>query len=148
MRISDWSSDVCASDLDQPFLAGRPGGGRRGDRDRQERPTDGAAGGDGEAGGAAGARQGHRGDLHRRGFRRTRSRDRRTVRGAGLMDLLLDTHVVIWWNDGGDRLSGPVRAILADPRNRIFVSAATPWEIAIKPRQGRFAFLGPPDHMT
>src|SRR3546814_724684 len=93
------------------------------------------------------ARQGHRGDLHRRGFRRTRSRDRRTVRGAGLMDLLLDTHVVIWWNDGGDRLSGPVRAILADPRNRIFVSAATPWEIAIKTRKGRFAFRGPLDRL-
>ncbi|HEY9567707.1 MAG TPA: type II toxin-antitoxin system VapC family toxin [Thalassobaculum sp.] len=63
------------------------------------------------------------------------------------MDLLLDTHVVIWWNDGGDRLSGPVRAILADPRNRIFVSAATPWEIAIKTRKGRFAFRGPLDRL-
>lgn len=63
------------------------------------------------------------------------------------MDLLLDTHVVIWWNDGGDRLSDPVRRTLADAGNRIFVSAATPWEIAIKTRKGRFAFRGPLDRL-
>lgn len=63
------------------------------------------------------------------------------------MDLLLDTHVVIWWNDGSGQLSEPVRLKLSDPTNRIFVSAATPWEIAIKTRKGKFAFRGPLDRL-
>lgn len=59
------------------------------------------------------------------------------------MDMLLDTHVAIWWNDGGDRLPDAVRQTLSDPGHRIFVSAATPWEIAIKARKGKFEFRGP-----
>jgi len=63
------------------------------------------------------------------------------------MDLLLDTHVVVWWNDGGDLIAEPVRRKLSDTANRVFVSAATPWEISIKTRKGKFAVRGPLDRL-
>ncbi|HZK98867.1 MAG TPA: type II toxin-antitoxin system VapC family toxin [Caulobacteraceae bacterium] len=58
------------------------------------------------------------------------------------MDLLLDTHVFVWWDSNSARLGGPARAAIADPANRIFVSAASIWEIAIKRRIGKLAFDG------
>lgn len=63
------------------------------------------------------------------------------------MDLLLDTHVVLWWNEGSERLRPDVRDMIRDPDNSIYVSAATPWEIAIKARKGRMAFRGPLDRL-
>jgi len=56
------------------------------------------------------------------------------------MDLLLDTHVFLWWDDGGAHLSAEVRALIADPASKIFVSAASVWEIAIKRRIGKLRF--------
>ena len=48
------------------------------------------------------------------------------------MRLLLDTHIAIWALKFPERLSAPVRALILDPENAIFVSAASVWEIAIK----------------
>ena len=56
------------------------------------------------------------------------------------MDLLLDTHVFIWWNVDHTRLGEGVRAAVADPENRIVVSAASVWEISIKRMIGKLAF--------
>ncbi len=56
------------------------------------------------------------------------------------MDLIIDTHVLLWWDEGGARLPVRVRDALADPENRIFVSAAAVWEIAIKRRAGKLRF--------
>lgn len=46
--------------------------------------------------------------------------------------LLLDTHVLLWWLADDPQLGVGARAAIADPRNQVFVSAATTWEIAIK----------------
>ena len=51
--------------------------------------------------------------------------------------LLLDTHALLWWLAGDDRLSVAARAAIADEANEIFVSAATAWEIATKARIGK-----------
>ncbi|MPZ33183.1 MAG: hypothetical protein GEV13_19705 [Rhodospirillales bacterium] len=56
------------------------------------------------------------------------------------MDLLLDTHVFIWWNMDHTRLGEEVQAAVADPENRIVVSAASVWEISIKRMIGKLAF--------
>lgn len=56
------------------------------------------------------------------------------------MDLLLDTHVFLWWDDGGERLSPNARSLIADATSRVFVSAASVWEIAIKRRLGKLRF--------
>ena len=53
------------------------------------------------------------------------------------MKLLLDTHVLIWWQRDDPRLGQRVRALLADPANQPWVSAASFWEIAIKHRTGK-----------
>ena len=60
------------------------------------------------------------------------------------MDLLLDTHVFIWWDNSDTQLGASATAEIGDPANRIFVSAASIWEIAIKQRLGRLSFAGSP----
>lgn len=58
------------------------------------------------------------------------------------MNLLLDTHILLWWDQDDARLSSVARALIADPENDVFVSAASPWEIAIKARKGKLVFTG------
>jgi PIN domain nuclease of toxin-antitoxin system len=58
------------------------------------------------------------------------------------VDLLLDTHVFLWWDAASPELSAACRAAIADPSNRVFVSAASVWEIGIKRRTGKLAFTG------
>lgn len=48
------------------------------------------------------------------------------------MKLLLDTHVFLWHVGGYPQLSAGATALLVDPSNELFLSAATLWEIAIK----------------
>ena len=60
------------------------------------------------------------------------------------MNLLLDTHVFLWWDRRDRGLSEAAGALIADPANQIFVSAASVWEIAIKRRSGKLEFAGSP----
>ena len=53
------------------------------------------------------------------------------------MSLLLDSHVLLWWLEGNPRLGSRVRDLLADPKRRVYVSAATVWEIGIKQALGK-----------
>ncbi len=60
------------------------------------------------------------------------------------MDLLLDTHVFLWWDQRSPRLIPVARMVIANPANRVFISAASIWEIAIKRKLGKLAFTGSP----
>jgi PIN domain nuclease of toxin-antitoxin system len=60
------------------------------------------------------------------------------------VDLLLDTHVFLWWDAASPELSAGGRAAIADPANRVFVSAASVWEIGVKRRIGKLTFDGSP----
>ena len=51
--------------------------------------------------------------------------------------LLLDTHALIWGLSDVAELADGARARIADPRNEIFVSAITGWEIAVKRAKGK-----------
>jgi PIN domain nuclease of toxin-antitoxin system len=53
------------------------------------------------------------------------------------LKLLLDTHALLWWLDGDARLSEPARSAIGDASSRIFISAASAWEIATKVRIGK-----------
>ena len=53
------------------------------------------------------------------------------------MNLLLDTHVLIWIFANDPRLSASTMTTIADANNQVFVSAATAWEIAIKRALGK-----------
>jgi len=53
------------------------------------------------------------------------------------MNLLLDTHVVLWWLDDYPSLSKKARMSISDGKNSVFVSAAVVWEIEIKKALGK-----------
>jgi PIN domain nuclease of toxin-antitoxin system len=53
------------------------------------------------------------------------------------MNLLLDTHVLLWWLDDNPTLSKRARDIISDGRNLAFVSAVVIWEIRIKQALGK-----------
>jgi PIN domain nuclease of toxin-antitoxin system len=56
------------------------------------------------------------------------------------MKLLLDTHAFLWWDSNDARLPDVLHSAIAAPRNEVFVSAATIWEIAIKRASGKLVF--------
>lgn len=51
--------------------------------------------------------------------------------------VLLDTHALLWWLAGDERLPPDARAIVAAPENVVYVSAASAWEVATKYRLGK-----------
>ena len=53
------------------------------------------------------------------------------------MNLLLDTHALLWWLDDNPTLSAEARDAIADGRNLVFVSAVVIWEIRIKQALGK-----------
>jgi PIN domain nuclease of toxin-antitoxin system len=59
------------------------------------------------------------------------------------MRVLLDTHSFLWWVTDDPRLSPRAREIMSDGENRLFFSAASAWEIAIKAGLGRLTFSEP-----
>jgi PIN domain nuclease of toxin-antitoxin system len=48
------------------------------------------------------------------------------------MNILLDTHALIWLFDGSNALSPKARETIEDSRNNNFISVVSFWEIAIK----------------
>lgn len=58
------------------------------------------------------------------------------------MNLLIDTHILLWWEWRSRDLPDMARTALDDPENRMAVSAATTWEISIKRKTGRLLFDG------
>ena len=56
------------------------------------------------------------------------------------MDLLLDTHTLIWFINGDSNLSKKVKLAIEDINNDKFVSIASIWEIAIKISIDKFRF--------
>ncbi|KLO30524.1 twitching motility protein PilT [Mycolicibacter heraklionensis] len=53
------------------------------------------------------------------------------------MNILLDTHTLLWLVSKPSRLEAEALAILSDPGTSIWVTAASAWEIATKTRLGR-----------
>jgi PIN domain nuclease of toxin-antitoxin system len=51
--------------------------------------------------------------------------------------VLLDTHVVLWWFEGARQVSPSARELIEDPDVKVYVSAASAWEIAIKYKAGK-----------
>jgi PIN domain nuclease of toxin-antitoxin system len=48
------------------------------------------------------------------------------------MNILLDTHVVIWWYDNPQLLKGEAIELIEDKTNDLFLSSEVLWEISIK----------------
>lgn len=60
------------------------------------------------------------------------------------MNLLLDTHALIWALENNPTLSQAAREAIIDGENMVFVSAASVWEISIKQALGK---LEVPDNL-
>lgn len=48
------------------------------------------------------------------------------------MKILLDTHVIIWALSNSPKLPDEARKVIMDPKNEIFVSVLSMWEIELK----------------
>jgi PIN domain nuclease of toxin-antitoxin system len=53
------------------------------------------------------------------------------------VNVLLDTHALLWWLFATPRLSEKAHGLIADPGNAVLVSSASAWEIATKHRLGK-----------
>ena len=53
------------------------------------------------------------------------------------MNLLLDTHTLIWALENNPTLSGASREAIIDGENLVFVSAVSVWEISVKQSLGK-----------
>lgn len=62
------------------------------------------------------------------------------------MKLLLDTHAALWFLSGDDRLGQSATRHLTDDTNRVLLSAAVVWEIAIKRALGKL--VAPDEYLS
>ena len=60
------------------------------------------------------------------------------------MKVLLDTHILLWWLGDPLQLDEKELRLLKDPRNTIYVSSVSAWEISIKKALGK---LKAPDNL-
>ena len=60
------------------------------------------------------------------------------------MNLLLDTHALLWWLSDDPALKTEARQAISQASNIIYVSAASAWEISIKKALGK---LDAPDDL-
>ena len=59
------------------------------------------------------------------------------------MQLLIDTHILIWFLEGNNLLSTKRQKILTDSKNEVTVSIASLWEMAIKISLGKLTLSKP-----
>jgi PIN domain nuclease of toxin-antitoxin system len=64
------------------------------------------------------------------------------------MNLLLDTHVFLWWVGGGQGLSAKAHHAISNPENQCYLSIASCWEMAIKCGQGKLKLSKPVDRFV
>ena len=60
------------------------------------------------------------------------------------MKLLLDTHIFVWTIANPSRLSRRAAKVMADPRNELWISPVSTWEILFLHRKGRLNLKGGP----
>ncbi len=53
------------------------------------------------------------------------------------MEAILDTHAFLWWLASDEKLSEPAREFIGREENKVYVSAASAWEITTKVRIGK-----------
>jgi len=63
------------------------------------------------------------------------------------MNLLLDTHTFLWWITDASELSTKARELISNGSNKLFWSAASSWEVAIKYSLGRLPLPEAPEKL-
>ena len=59
------------------------------------------------------------------------------------MDLILDTHCILWYALDDSQLSSKAKAAIEGEENEVYVSPASYWEIAIKICTGKYKLESP-----
>jgi PIN domain nuclease of toxin-antitoxin system len=60
------------------------------------------------------------------------------------LNLLLDTHILIWWATDDRKLPEGCRELLASPSNTVYFSSLSIWEVAIKHARGALRLSAEP----
>lgn len=58
------------------------------------------------------------------------------------MNLILDTHIILWWLDNNAKLPEKYLKAISDSNNICFISSAVIWEISIKSALGKLEIPG------
>jgi len=58
------------------------------------------------------------------------------------MDILMDTHTILWFFENDEKLSKSAIEVICNPINKKYVSIATLWEAAIKYDIGKLKLSG------
>ena len=61
------------------------------------------------------------------------------------MNLLLDTHVLLWFISGDPRLSAAAQEAIRDPGNDVFLSVVSVWEAIVKHSLGKLPLPQSPE---
>jgi len=54
-----------------------------------------------------------------------------------MMNILLDTHILLWWLDDESRLKPTMRDAIKNQNNQVLVSSVSFWEIMLKKELGK-----------
>ena len=57
--------------------------------------------------------------------------------------MLIDTHILIWWDDDRSKLSVTALSVCDDPANELVLSIASIWEMQIKQQTGKLSLRLP-----
>ncbi|MBF0430020.1 MAG: type II toxin-antitoxin system VapC family toxin [Fibrobacteria bacterium] len=60
------------------------------------------------------------------------------------MNLLLDTHILLWWLDNPSLIKRDAANLITDGKNGVYISSATIWEIVLKKSLGKLCI---PDNL-
>ncbi|MDR2716282.1 MAG: type II toxin-antitoxin system VapC family toxin [Coriobacteriaceae bacterium] len=55
---------------------------------------------------------------------------------------LMDSHVLLWIHDDNPALSNRARGIITDPRNEVYASTVSFWELSLKHALGKLPLAG------
>jgi len=61
------------------------------------------------------------------------------------MNLLLDTHIFLWYITGDSRLPATVVPLIRDPTNEVYLSSVSVWETIVKYQLGKLPLPQPPE---
>lgn len=61
------------------------------------------------------------------------------------MNLLLDTHIFLWYITEDSHLPAQLHSVISDVSNQVYLSPVSIWEVIIKHQQGRLPLPEPPD---
>ena len=61
------------------------------------------------------------------------------------MNLLLDTHIFLWFISGDARLLDSLKQIIRNPENDVYLSVVSIWEVIIKHGLGKLPLPEPPE---